>query len=117
MATLEVNAAPDGISGDGIDFDVREATAELEGVLAPQIRETVSKIVIRVDEAARTVRPLTDKRKRGNADVRQTTHSRDACVDGIACATSKPTAIGEDIAVADALIKVNVVVAKAGLVY
>ena len=102
----EVDPAPYVIFGEGIDLDMRELAANLEAVLAPQIRNVILKIIKRVGAVRRgTVMPGANAgaargcEKTRNVDIRQPTHSRHARVEGVALTTGEPTTIGADVAV------------------
>src|SRR5437879_12482365 len=68
-------------------MDVRELAAELEGVLAPQVRDVVLKIGGRVLEIDGTATPAAQRGKSAaDFDVRKPTSSHDAGVEGIVLA-------------------------------
>ena len=111
LFALEVDPAPACISVEVIDLDAREAAAEFEGVLAPQVREIVLIIVKRVGEAIGTVCRSADVSKRGNTDFRQAARRPHARVEGVSLA------IGKNIVVVGELKEVNEVPAKTGFVH
>src|SRR5439155_17308179 len=91
-----------------IGVNVREFAAELESVLAPQIREIVLEIENRVVEPSGTAAPTAQNLsgKTGNLDIREPTGARDAGVEGIVLA------IGEEVGVVGSQGKVQVIDAK-----
>src|SRR5207245_11070293 len=90
-----------------IGVNVREFAAELESVLAPQIREIVLEIENRVVEPSGTAAPTAQNLpgKTGNLDTREPTRARDAGVEGIVIA------IGEEVGVIGS--QCNVLVSEA----
>ncbi len=117
MLVPEINPASDRVMGDRIDVDVRDLAAELPGVLAHQIRDTVLKVVIGVAPAVGTVMPGTQFLKTHNVDIRQPTKSRYARVDGVARPASEPRAVGESAAVVGSKGGGYPVEAKPGIVH
>src|SRR4029077_18887605 len=96
-----------------IDIDVRKLDAELEGVLAPQPRDAVLKIGIRILEIDGTAAPTAQRSKRPGCDlhIRKATGSRDAGVKRIVLA------ICDLAGVKLSQREVKEVVAKAGFVH
>ena len=83
LPPLEIDPAPRVVEVE-IGLDVRVLDAELEGVLARQIRDTVLKIVIRVGELDWDGHAnLPRGRKTSDGDSRKPTHTRDARVEGV----------------------------------
>src|SRR5262249_27200195 len=78
-----------------IGVDVRELAAELQAVLASQIREIVLEVKNRVAKPGRTAAPTAQNLpgKTGNLGTRKPTRGRDAGVEGIVFA------IGEKVVV------------------
>src|SRR5262249_52932718 len=91
-----------------VGVDVREFAAELEAVLAPQIREIVLKVENRVVEVGGTAHPTAHNLpgKTGNIEIREPPCARDAGVEGIVLA------IDEAVGVVGNQSKVQVVEAK-----